>query len=261
MPWRKKHLVIFTTVVDSDALRVSLPPIRRIAHGATLVICNNNPDKKITRRMVRKIYSRGKVYIINPGKNLGELESHIGAVDFIRDKKIPCDWIMFIGATDVLIDATVPDVGDNTFAIVQNATTISDLLTDVFKISPTWTHGAPIGKTGPHFETNGMMIRANIMFEFTEFLRTILPDVNNLLARTRYPVPVARLSWAGINTFVRARHPEMSPIYMNQTNIVLIKLGRDDARGMIAQRAIAGAIKKFAKITEFAAAQNMVAEK
>lgn len=257
----KPHIVVAITTTDLDALRVSLPPLRRVARGAVVVIYNNNLGEKLTRRIVRALHPRGKIYIINPEKNLGELESHIDMVEFIRDKKIPCDWIMFVGATDILIDMNVPNVNRDTFAIVQNATTLSDSVTDVFKVSPAWTNGAPIGKTGPHFEINGTLIRSSIIFEFMDFLRTILPDVNDLLTHARYRVPASPLIWAGINTFVRTRHPEMSPIYMNRTNLVVIKLGRDDTRGLIPQKTIASTIKKFTKMIEIATTQNMVAEK
>ena len=263
----KTDIVIAITTFDLDALRVSLPPLRRLREHFTLVIHNDNPATELRRGMVRKLYPRGKIHIINNEKNSGELESRIRTIEFIRDKKIPCDWIMFADDDDVLIDCGMPSVDKNTFAIVQNATTLYESLIDVFKISHTWTNGAPIGKTGPHFDINGTMVRANILFEFAEFLGKIYDKVDKLIQGTKYRVPISGLLWTGLNSFVRIRHPEMSPIYMNRTNYVAIKVGcaptkygRTVPNGATAHKAVADITKKFTKLVELAAAQNMVAE-
>lgn len=249
---RKPHIVVAVTTFDSDALRISLPPLRRLGNKFALVVHNDNPEKKLTRHMVRKMRPRGKLYIINSDNNVGELESRIQTVEYIRDKKIPCDWIIFVDDDDVLIDMVIPQVDENIFAIVQDATTISDSVTDIFKISPTWTLGAKIGKTGPNFDITGTMIRANIMFEFIEFIRTIMPDINKLMERINYRMPISTILWAGLNAFVRTRHADMSPIYMNRTNYVAIKMGRATVKygykipnSPSAHRMISGAIKKF----------------
>ena len=263
----KTNIIIAITTFDLDALRVSLPPLRRLREHFTLVIHNDNPAMELRRGMVRKLYPRGKIHIINSERNRGELESRIQTIEFIRDKKIPCDWIMFTDDDDILIDCSVPNVDKNTFAIVQNATTLCESLIDVFKISRTWVNGTPIGKTGPHFDINGTLIRANILFEFAECLRGIYDSVDKLIQSTKYRVPVSSLLWTGLNSFVRIRHPEMSPIYMNRTNYVAIKLGNAATRygrtaptGATAQKAVADITKKFTKLVELAAAQNMVAE-
>jgi len=263
----KPHIVIAITTIDFDALRVSLPPLQRLRDKFTLVIHNDNPAMKLRRGAVRKMYSRGKLHIINVEQNLGELESRIATIEYIRDKKIPCDWIIFADDDDVLIDIGVPNIDNNKFAIVQNATTVSENLTDIFKISRKWTVGAPIGKTGPHFDITGTLIRAEILFEFAEFMRTILDQTGKLLSQTKYRVPASGILWAGLNAFVRARHPKMSPIYMNRTNYVSIKIGRATTKygktvpnNASAHRVVVDTIKKFTELVELAAAQNMVAE-
>ena len=72
--------------------------------------------------------------------------------------------------------------------------------------------------------------------------------------------------WMGLNTFMRVTHPEMSAIYMNQTNYVSIKLGHATKKyGMrivpatSAKTFNANVIKKYAEFFESVAAQNMVA--
>ncbi len=262
----KPHLIVAITTMDLDALRLSLPPLGRLRQKFTLVIHNDNPAMCLGRGTVRKMYPRGKLHIINTEQNVGELESRIKTIEYIRDKNIPCDWIIFVDDDDVLIDVGIPSVGENIFAIVQDATTLYESLTDIFKISNKWTLGAPVGKTGPHFDITGTTIRAKILFEFAEFMRRIMPDTGKLLANTKYRVPVSTLLWAGLNAFVRNRHPDMSPIYMNRTNYVAIKMGRATTKyghiiptNATAHKAISETIKKFTDLID-AAAQNMVAE-
>ena len=257
---KKSNIVVAITTFDLDALRVSVPALRAFRRRISLVIQNDHPNQKLTRHMVRKLGYRGRICIINSEKNLGELESKLNLVKFIYDKKIPCDWIMIANDTDAVIDVGVPSVDKNTFAIVHNAVTIYESVADIFKISSRWVNGAPIGKTGPHFDITGTMIRANILFEFSEFIYQMLPDIYKMLSQTKSHVPISTLLWAGLNTFMRVRHPEMSPIYMNSTNYVAVKIGQMGPVNVVVNRAVSAITKKFAKMTELNASQNMVAE-
>ena len=264
---RNPHIVVAIKINDLDALRISVPPLRRFARKFTLIIFNANSENKLTRRMVRKIFPRGKVHIINSEQSIGELESMLTITEFVQNENIPCDWVMFVDENDVLIDFWTPNVGNNVFAVVQNATTISESVTDLFKISPAWARGAPIGKTEPRFAINGTMIRGNIMFEFMEFMRDMIPQTLRIINKTRYYVPISTMLWAGINAFMRIRHPNMSPIYMNRTNCVIVNLGHSTTiygqtipNTAAAHKMVTSVINQFAEMIENTAKQNMVAE-
>ena len=264
---RKPNIVVAVTTADLDALRISMPSLRRLRQKFSLVLHNDNPGTRLRRGMLRGMRPRAKLHIINSEQNVGEMESRIRTIEYIHDNKIPCDWIIFLDDDDALIDICVPNVDENVFAIVQDATTISESITDVFKISPTWTHGAPIGRTGPHFDFTGTMIRANILFEFADFMQNIMQDTETLISTTKYRIPISNLLWAGLNSFIRARHPDMTPIYMNRTNYVAVKMGnaitkygRTIPHGATAHRVISDTIKKFTDLIDATAAQNMVAE-
>lgn len=264
---RKSYLGIAITTYDIDALRLSIPALRRCARDAALVIHNDNPDIELSRDFVRKLGWRGALHIINEKNNLGEFESKIATLEYIDSEKIPGNWILFVDDDDALIDATVPDVSASTFAVVQNATTISDNITDIFKITPKWTAGSECGKTGAHFDITGTLIRRDIAIEFAHFMRMILPEIKKIEHGFKYRVPVGALMWVGLKTFMRVRYPEMSAIYMNQTNYISIKLGHAAQKyGMRAVPATSArtfnnnVIKKFTEMFERTAAQNMVAD-
>ncbi|MBO7508888.1 MAG: hypothetical protein J6T57_01240 [Alphaproteobacteria bacterium] len=264
---KKQKLVVVITTFDLDALRVSVPPLRRLRRKFTLVIYNDNPTRRLSRRDIWKMGWRGPMYIINSENNVGEFESRIRAIEFIAENKIDADWIMFADDDDVLIDIGVPDVANNAFAVVQNATILSDSHVDMFKINPSWANGADVGKTGPHFEITGTMIRATIMFEFATVVRSVMSQIAGVIGSCRYRIPFGALMWNMLNCVVKIRHPELAPIYMNRTNYISIKLARPHEKygistisGIASIRATNIAAKKIYKLVEIAAAQNLVAD-
>lgn len=259
---RKSDLGIAITTYDIDALRLSIPAVRRCARDTTLVIHNDNPDIELSRDFVRKLGWRGALHIINEKNNLGEFESRIATLEYIDNEKIPCKWILFVDDDDALIDATVPNVSASSFAIVQNVTTISDNITDIFKITPKWTAGSEYGKTGAHFDITGTLIRRDVAIEFANFMRVIFPEVSKIARGFKYRVPAGAVMWVGLKTFMRVQHPEMSAIYMNQTNYVSIKLGHAAQKYGLRVVPVTSAktfnsnvIKKFTEMFERAATQ------
>lgn len=266
MMTKKPKTVIIITTYDLDALRVSVPPLRGFRRDATLVIHNDNPAQKLLRRDVVKLGWRGNTHIINSDNNLGEFESRIRAIEYVRDNKILADWIVLVDDDDVLIDVCVPNVSNNVFAIIQNTTTLSANHIDMFRINHSWADGTEYGKTGPKFAITGTMIRANILFEFVDTVRTVMPQIRDAVGDMKYRISWDLILWNMLDTFVRTRHPDMSPIYMNRTNYVAIKLGRAPIKyglknlsGAVAATTTDAASKKICEIIEFATAQNMVA--
>lgn len=256
----KTDLIVVLTVFDADALRLSVPPLQKLGRSFTLIVYNDNPNQVIERRTIRHFGWHGPLHIINSDKNYGEFESRINAIKSVRELNVSGNWIIFLDQDDVLLDACVPDVTENIFAIVQNATIISDNITDMFKINSSWTDGGEYGKNGPHFEITGTILRRTIVQEFADFITDILPKLYRDLRHTRYRVPIANLLWGALKSFVQIRHPEMSPIYMNRTNYVAIKLGnapvkygRRTPNGANANAAISETIKRFMKTFESAA--------
>lgn len=258
----KKNIIIAITTFDLDALRISLPSLNRCGRGITLVIHNDNPECSLTPRIVRQVGWHGRVHIINSDKNVGELESRIKVVEFVRENKIRADWMIFVNDDDVLLDAEIPNVSDNIFAVLYNATTISERITDLFKIVPSWTNGTMRGKTGPHFDISGTMVRTNVMIEYCDFLRQNIHKIYEFTNTVKYYPPFGAMMWAGLNAFMHVRHADMSPIYMDKTNYVSVKLGRATSkygRRVVYGAVARGAIHRFADIIENNATQNMVA--
>ena len=221
----KTNLIVVITVFDADALRISVPQLRNLGRSFTLVVYNDNPNQCLERRTIRRLGWGGALHIVNASNNSGEFESRVNAIKSLRNLNISGNWVLFLDADDILLDANIPNVAENIFAIVQNTINLSDNITDIFKVNSLWVNGAEYGTNGPHFEITGTIIRRNILDEFADFITDIMPKLHRDLRHTRYRVPVAELLWLALKIYVRIRHANMLPIYMNRTNYVAIKMG------------------------------------
>ena len=262
-----RNLVVIIPVFDFDALRISVPPLRKLNRNFTLVIYNDNPGKSISRRDIRRLGWHGPLHIVNADKNYGEFESCINAIDYVRNSNIKTDWVLFLDSCDILIDSVIPDVPKNVFAIVQNATTLSDTITDIFKINDTWVNGTEYGITGTHFNMAGTIVRIPVMIEYITLLKDNLEKLCKILCRGKYCIPINAAMWTGLNAFMRIAHPDMSPIYMNRTNCVAIKMGHASVKygrrmpiDTTAQKVVSDTVNRFVKAVEKLAIQNTVAE-
>lgn len=255
---KKAHLIIAMTTCDMDVLKISVPPLARVAHRTHLVIHNDNPEQKLGIKDIRHLGWRGKITIINSEQNLGELESKIQLINHI--KNIPSNWVMLVDDDDVVINTDIPNVSATTFAIIQNATTLRDNLVDVLRINPSWSTGTKYGTTGPHFDIRGTLVRHNILTEFCDFITPLIPQMQKLAHTVKYRIPTGAILWNGLNTFMHNAHPEMSPIYMGRTNYVVLRLGRATNKyGLRNAPKNADVLDKYNEMFEIAIKQNMVA--
>jgi len=265
---KKTRIFIGLTTFDLETLNVSVPMIGKLGRNFTLVIHNDNPEKKLTKRTIRKLGWHGPLYIINTDKNFGEWAARLTILDFIKSKNFKPNWITFLDDGDVLLDANIPTVADENFAIIQNATTLKNNFADFFRINRTWVSGTEYGTTGAHFDIRGTWVRAKVLFEYADFIRPLLPRINEIAKELKYRLNVGEILWNGLNIFVREKYPFMSAIYMNKTNYIVIHFGRyvTKYKQRIATDNVRKAFNKdahevFTKLFQDAVTENIVAPK
>ena len=249
----KKNLVIAITVSDADALRISVPPLRGFARNAILVIHNDNPDIKLTDSDIKKLGWRGTVHIINTDAPCGELLARVAIIDYCARDLGDADWLVFVNEADILINTDIPDVSKNAFAVVQNATTLTDKVTDIFKIARNWATGTKYGQTGPRFDITGPMLRTMFLGEFAEFIKQLMPQIEKIAHSVRGGVSFGVVMWNALNAFMRAKYPYTAPIYMHSTNYVAVKMGSGN------NEMSAKILDKYNDLFESAANENLVA--
>ncbi len=250
----KPRVTVIITVYNFDALRMSVPVLRRCGHGFDLVVCNYNSNITLTRKRMRHIGWRRRVYIVNADKCNGEFESRIHAIEFIKLKGIKSDWILFLGENDVLLDVSVPVIDPGVFAILQRHVVLSQHVGDIFKICRAWRNGTDVGRVETHIDICGTLVRSGVLFEYIAFLAPFIPQLRILLRQTHNRIRSGVVFWHGLGMFMRQLHPETSAIYMNQINYVSTRFG-DDIHGYPGARVMA----RWSEFFDYAIAQNMVA--
>ena len=249
----KKNLVIAIMTRDMDALRVSVPPLRGFSRKATLIIYNDNTDIKLQKSEIKKLGWGGDVHIINTEVPHGEISGRVEMMEYIVKHCANAEWTVFVNDTDVLIDADIPNVSENTFAIVQNATTLAGNLIDIFKISHSWATGTEYGQTAPRFDITGPMLRTVFLGEFAAFIKPLLSQIEKNTPTSHSAVPFGVVMWTALGAFMHAQYPYTAPIYMNRTNYVAIKIG------LRSGTTNAKTLQKYIQFFEAAAKENTVA--
>ena len=258
MMFIKKRLLVGIITNNPEMLRISVPRLCRFCFKFILVIHNTNPKRTIKKSFIRKLGWHGTLNIINSDKDIDAVASTVAIIDLAEKKYPHLKWMTFVGDGDVLLNTEIPNVSENAFAVIQNATTISGNVAEFLGINKKWINGTNCGITGPHLDLNGTWIRFKHLCNFRDFLRPLLPQASKILKKLKHRFSMSAILWQGINTFIHETNPGYSALYMNKTNYVSVRLGTDlaNAAALTAQKT---ANIQFNELFRYGVAQNMVA--
>lgn len=224
MFWSKKRIIIGLTTFNSEFLNLSVPAVGRFSRRCILVVHNDNPDVRIKKRQIRKMGFYGCVYVINSKQNIGLLRSRIAIVDFVRVKKIRSDWIMFVDDDDIVTDISIPRVGKNNFAVIQNMVVLRSRLIDVLRVAKnpkSWVvDNENVYMVRPHVGLAGTMIRLSVMFCVSDVLCRVQERVAGVDSGLSFRPPTDMMMWSAVNIIARHYNSFATPIYMDTVNYV-----------------------------------------
>ena len=252
--WHKKlNLVIGLTTYNIERLELSIPALGRLSEKFMLIIHNDNPAIKLKHRYIRKLGYRGKLIIINTDFNIGLLASRCKILKFIKDKQLTDTWTIFVDDDDILLDATIPQVGQNTFAVIQNAAIIRTRLTDVLQVAKHGTYNIDNINTfiaQPHISVTGTMIKTPYLIQWFDIIQKYTNDISDIEESISFRLPVDLIMWSGVN--IIATNTGMSSIYMDRVNYAIsdldtakIKYGKQVAPTTNIKKQIKSIISKF----------------
>ena len=252
MMHKKNNIVVGLTTFDNEMLRISVPAIGRMHQKVTLIIFNDNPTATITRRQIRKLGYSGDLQIINSDENLGEFRARMAIVDAARDLKP--DWFIFCDDDDMLIDAEIPNVSDDNFAIIQNAVVLRHRVVDLlraidnpFDIDP---DGENVVLMRPHLGMAGTPIRSDVLFELFDVCNTVFDAIKNLDNKLEFVPPVDAIMWNFINIYARHRNPNAVPIYMDKTNYIKCDIDTNRIKYGRVRRPVRNVAEQLHRVTE-----------
>lgn len=229
---KKSPIVVGITTVFNECLRISVPAVSRLGRNVVLVIYNDNPDTKVSKRQIRRLGYRGRLHIINGDKNVGQLRARLGIVNAVRQYKMDVKWIVLVDDDDVLVNADVPNVAENNFAILQNMVVLRTRLVDVLRIMRDVTDysvdNENVYMVRPHMGLAGTLVRMDYMADLADVLAKCDGQIAEIDASLGIRPPVDVMMWAALNIVARDKNEFSAPIYMDRVNYIAIDL--DTAR-------------------------------
>ena len=222
------EIIIGLTTFNHEFLKLSISGLVGAHKNVLLVIYNDNPCKKLSKKYVRRLGYRGNLIIINTDENSGTLRARIALIEHIKKNKLISNWFMFANDDDVVLNTTVPSVSDNTFAIMGNSVVVASGLINVMRImdnSQDFTiDGVDNMLIAPHIGMSGTLVRMDTMIQYADFMTEIIDKIHEITDNTPFAPPIDLIMWNILVEYMRKTHPNMSPIYMNQNNYLMTKL-------------------------------------
>lgn len=247
MARQKQNLVIGLTTFSHEFLKISGAGLARVPKNTVLVIYNDNPCRPLKHRTIRKLGFRGQLHIINTDENVGIIRARVAILNYIYKNKIDASWMMFANDDDIVMNVAVPQVDESIFAIMGNAVVIRQRVLDILRVMDNpddyTVDGVDTQLYAPHIAMAGTFMRTKYVLEFGTFLSEIMPGITEITSDLPFVIPADVIMWNMFVEYMRKYHPEMSPIYMNQTNYLMTKLNNschpsDSQRDGLVTRAV-----------------------
>lgn len=221
---KRARIIVGITTLYYEYLGVSIPGLARLGKNFILVVYNDNPDVKITKKQIRKLGYRGKLYVVNGGHNLGQLRARLAIVDFVRKKKLNADWFVFVDDDDILTNVTIPDVSKNNFAIIQNMVVVRTRLIDVLRVVRDSTNytidNENIYLVRPHVGLAGTLVRYSEIVRLADVMNNALESISDVDESLSFRPPVDMMMWSALNIIARHNNERATPIYMDTINYI-----------------------------------------
>lgn len=221
---KKNRVIVGLTTYYNENLMISVSGLARLGKQAILIIHNDNPDTKVTRRQIRNIGYAGKLYIINSEHNTGLRNSRLAIIDFVKQRKLSTKWFIFLDDDDTLLNLDVPDVTKNHFAIIQNMAVIRTRLIDVLRAIKSPNNIVPDNENifivRPHVGLAGTMIRTEYLLQLGDILHEIHTQISDIDESLKFRPPVDISMWSALNIIAHHVNPEAMPIYMDTMNYI-----------------------------------------
>jgi len=222
---RKKNLVVVgLTTFNTEMLKISVSAMTHIKTKFTLIIHNDNPVQTVTARDIRAYGYAGRLHIINSTETVGLRAARLRILDAADKIEPGAKWIIFADDDDILINAEVPDVGANNFAIIQNSLIItrrvSDLIAAAARPDTITPDGENIILCRPNMGLRGTAVRMDIMRGAAAVMHAAATRLREIDISTTCRPPVDEMMWATVNAFARRPNPDFTPIFMDSVGYI-----------------------------------------
>lgn len=223
---RKKNLVVVgLATFNTEMLKISVSAMAGIKSKFVLIIHNDNPAVKLTKRDIRKLGYSGPVHIINSATNVGLRTARMRLADAAATHGHGAQWIIYVDDDDILLNVDIPPVGSEIFAIIQNSVSIRGPVSDLIKAAANPQNTVPDGENiilqRPHPGMRGTAVRISYMTAVAKLMDgetdALLREIDESL---EFRPPVDTMMWNALNAFARKFQPQSKPIFMDAVNYI-----------------------------------------
>ena len=219
---KRNNIVVGLTTINNEMLKISIPALAKLQQKFLLIVHNDNPMTTVSKRQIRKLGYCGDLQIINSTETLGELKARFEIIKFARTFKP--EWIVFCNDDDLLIDLEIPEVSDDTFAIIQNAIVLHHNVGNLLKVMENPkdfdVDGENVTLLRPNIGVCGTPIRSKILFELAKILPDIEDGMKKLEEKLDFYPPINSVMWNYVNTYAHHINKDYVPIYMDKINYI-----------------------------------------
>jgi len=264
---KKFDIAVGLTTYDTQWLRVSVPPLGKLRGKILLIIYNDNPNVRITTRMIRGLGYRGALRIINGAANVGTIAARCRIADEISKMRHCPEWITYVDDDDILTNAVVPCVADDVFAVIQDSVAFRGRVADLFRISDAPECISEMDdrtvRARPNVGFAGMIIRTSVMIKFAKIMRGLSDAIAQIDAESDVRPPADAAMWTLVQGYARRVRPDAHAIYMDGVNYIkneldanVAKYGRAANTGRGAAARTARVIARYAELFDAAMAEK-----
>ena len=224
----KTRVIVGLTTYYNENLMISLSGLARLSKRAILIIHNDNPETKITKRDVRRMGFGGDVYIINSDYNVRLLRARLAILDYVKQHKINAEWFVFVNDDDVLLNLDLPQVEKKHFAIIQNMAVVRSRLIDVLRIMKNPDNfkidDENIYIVRPHIGIIGTLVRMEYISKLGNVLKSAMVEISDIDESLSFRPPVDMMMWSALNIIARNNNESVAPIYMDTVNYIAMDI-------------------------------------
>lgn len=225
---RKSHVIVGLTTYYNENLIISMSGLARLGKNITLIIHNDNPDIKLSRRRIRHMGFQGRLHIINSDYNKGTLDSRLEIIKYAKEHKICADWFLFADDDDIVLNLNIPHIEGNHFAIIQNMAVVRTRLVDVLRVINNPDNftidNENVYLVRPHIGLAGTLVRTENIWQLGDILGRIRQEISDIDESLDFRPPVDMMMWSAVNIIARHYNEKTTPIYMDELNYLAIDI-------------------------------------
>ena len=220
----KTNFIVGLTTYNTENLEISVRGLAQLNKEFVLIVCADNPDKKVTKKQIRSLGYKGPLHIINNQYNVGTLNARLAILKAVRERKINAEWFIFVDDDDILTNIDTPVVSQDNFAIVQNMVVLRTRMIDVLRVmkkpADYTVDNENVFLVRPHIGITGTLIRINIALRMLDVMNDAQQEISDINERLSFRPPVDMMMWSALNIIAQHDNQNATPIYMDRVNYI-----------------------------------------